>query len=391
MEAKRNVTQIGLDIHRTFSVASARDAGGQLVWRRRLEHRDRLRLRRDLRRWPSATPVILEGSFGWSWLVDEVSAAGLEPHLASSRKVAAWREARGLAKSNRTDADLLAELWTQQPRWWEVWLPPGEVRSLREWFRFRMALVRTQTGVKNRIHAVLHRHGILWPGSDLFGGNGRRFLSRLLTPKSDALTESGRAVLKGYLQLLDHVRRQIAQVTRVVRSQVRRSPVAERLRSLPGVDYILAHTLMAEIGQIERFPSSRHLVSYSLLAPRAKDSGEPEEGPPQGRHVGFMGRRTLKWAWIEAAHGAVLRGGTCRVLFDRRTDGGKRDRNRGYIAVARHLCQCGYVLWRKGDVYREHALPRPGSRRRRRRSRPGTGQPDDAMVVAACGPPQASL
>ena len=107
-----------------FSTATARAADGKIVWRKRLEHADRGPLREELRTWPEGTPVVLEGTFGWGWLSDELSAAGLEPHLASSKKVAAWRDARGLAKSNRTDADLLSELWTQQPRWWEVWLVP---------------------------------------------------------------------------------------------------------------------------------------------------------------------------------------------------------------------------------------------------------------------------
>jgi len=91
--------------------------------------------------------VIFEASFGWGWFADAVQAAELEPHLASSRpprRMAAWREARGLAKSNRVDADLRSELWSQQPRWWEVWLAPpvGQgrpggpaVREQREWLR----------------------------------------------------------------------------------------------------------------------------------------------------------------------------------------------------------------------------------------------------------------
>jgi len=136
------VTQIGLDCHRKFSSATARDAQGIVRWRQRLEHGDREALRKELRDWPEGTPVILEGTFGWGWLSDELAAAGLKPHLASSKKVAAWRDARGLAKSNRTDADLLSELWSQQPRWWEVWLAPAEVRSQREWLRYRMTLVR---------------------------------------------------------------------------------------------------------------------------------------------------------------------------------------------------------------------------------------------------------
>ena len=101
-------------------------------------------MRKVLREWPEGTPVILEGTFGWGRWSDELSAAGLEPHLHSSQlvlerskgKVAAWRDARGLAKSNRTDADLLSELWSQQPRWWEVWLAPPEVRSQRERLRY---------------------------------------------------------------------------------------------------------------------------------------------------------------------------------------------------------------------------------------------------------------
>ncbi len=139
---------------------------------------------------------MLEATFGWGWLADELLAAGLDPHLASSRKVAAWRQARGMAKSNRTDADLLSELWSQQPRWWEVWLAPPEVRDRREWLRYRMALVTMQTALKCRIHAVLHRHGIVHGYSDLFGTAGRAFLNLLVAPNDETLRRSAKATLK---------------------------------------------------------------------------------------------------------------------------------------------------------------------------------------------------
>ncbi len=159
MKTKREVSQVGIDTHRKFSRATTRDANGKVVWRQWLEHADRDGLREQLLTWPESTPVVLEATFGWCRLSDELEAAGLEPHLASSRKVAAWRDARGIAKSNRTDADLLSEIWTQQPRWWEVWMVPRDVRDRREWMRYRMALVALQSGLKHRIHAVLHRHG----------------------------------------------------------------------------------------------------------------------------------------------------------------------------------------------------------------------------------------
>jgi transposase len=383
LQRQTNVSQIGMDCHRNFSTVTARDRQGQIVWRQRLEHADRQGLRTQLRAWPPGTPVVLEGTFGWGWMADELLAANLDPHLASSRKVAAWRDARGLAKSNRTDADLLSELGAEPTRWWEVWLAPPAVRQQREWLRYRMALVRIQTGLKNRMHAVLHRHGIVHEFSALFGVAGRHFLQRLVGAPDEPVPASGRATLHGDLQLLDHVRRQIAQATREFRRQVVQHAGAETLRSLPGISYVLAYTIAAEIGVIERFRTNRQVVSYSLLAPRAAASGEDDGLAPRGRHVGKAGRRTLKWAWIEAAHAAVQSGGAWRKVFDARTNSGRRDRNRGYIAVARRLCVTGAACWRKDVQYSPTPPQRPGSRRAACGSRPGSGQPDTAMVPAA--------
>lgn len=392
----RTAVVIGLDVHRRFSTVTARNAERKIIWRRRLEHEDRGLLRRRLADWPGGIPVILESSFGWEWICEELEQAGLEPLLASSRKVAAWRDARGMAKSNRTDADLLSELASQTDGWWQVWLPPQEVRDRREWLRYRMSLVRLQTGLKNRVHAILHRHGILHDFADLFGAQGRRMLTVLANDVQDwPLRKSARATLKGYLQLLDHLRRQIAVVTRTIYRQLEALPEGRRLQGLPGVGRILAHTILAEVGDFRRFRSAKHLASYSLLAPRAFDSGEDDGEVPKGRHVGHIGRRTLKWAWIEAARGAVHRGGRFREVFDRYTDGGKQSRNRGYILVGHELCRTAYAISKKETEYRDDPPERPGSsnrraasqrrdRRRRGRSqksRPGTGQPEAAMVA----------
>lgn len=387
MRTTGSLVAVGWDSHRVFSTVSLRDVSGGIVERRRIEHADRSAMRTTLAAWPAGTPVVLEGTFGWGWISDELAAAGHVPYLASSRKLAAWREARGLAKSNRLDADLLSELMDEKKRWWEVWLPPAEVRQQRELLRYRMSLVRTQTAFKNRMHAILHRHGILHGFSDLFGRDGRRFLQLLAGGKSAngvVLSANARIALKGELQVLDHLRHQIAAVTRRFRSVVQRSPIARRLKSLPGVSWILAYTLLAEIGRIERFKSSRHLASYSLLAPRASDSGDDDGSNPKGRRVGHAGRSTLQWAFIEGAHGAVRKDARMRDVFNRCTDGGKRHRNRGYIAVARHLATCAYVVWKKNVDYSSQPPPRPGSKQRRRKSltdRPGTGQPEDPMVA----------
>ena len=378
------VTQMGLDCHKRFSTVTARDAVGRVAFRTRLEHADRARMRAQIGTWPRGVPVVLEGTFGWSWMCDELSACGVEPHLTSGSKTKAWRLARGKAKSNRLDADLLSELWSQQPRWWEVWLAPPAVRQQRELMRHRMGLVQMQTQVKNRVQATLHRHGILHPYSDLFGKAGRAFLAQLAAADDATLPSSARQGLRDNLQLLELLRRQLAHLTRELRRQVQASPAAQIWDSLPGIGWILAHTIQAEIGDLRRFRHAQDLASYSLLAPRAHDSGEedPDE-VPQGRHVGYQGRRTLKWAFIQAAHSAVKKSAHLRAVFDRRTAGGKRDKNRGYITVAHALCTVGFACARQQRCFSETPPVRPGRVTPREDSRPEVGGPDPAMAAAA--------
>lgn len=308
---------------------------------------------------------------------------GLQPELSNCYKIEQMRRARGWVKTNQKDADLLSLLPGEKSDWWKVWMAPPEVRDLRERMRHRTSLVVVQTETKNRIWALFHRYGIFQDTSDLFGVAGRKFLGALCREGRTAevsLRPGALEALRSLVELLEHVRKQLARMARELRGQLERSDLARRLDGIPGIALILAHTLMAEIGRMERFASHRHLASYALLAPRSNDTGEDDGRPPVGRHLGHRGNRTLQWAFIEAAHGAVRRGGKWRRIFDAATDGGERDRNRGYIKVARELAKVVYVMWKNGSSYMDNPPSRPGSPRERMdrffsRARSGTGQP----------------
>ena len=285
MRTIESVVAVGWDSHRKFSQVTLRDAEARVVERRRIEHADRDAMRAVLAAWPAGTPVVLEASFGWDWISDELAAAGHEPQLARSTTMAAWRKTAGRAKSNRLDADLLSEAPFEKRSGWRVWLPPVKVRERRELLRHRIALLQIQTMLKNRIHALLHRAGVLHAFSDLFGVAGRRFLQLLAAGEDPRLRPAARETLLCELQLLDQVRWHVARATREFRRQVQASPAAELLRTLPGVSWILAYTLLAEIGEIDRFRSGRNLASYALLAPVADDSGDDDGG---GAHASAL-------------------------------------------------------------------------------------------------------
>ena len=384
----------GVDVHYKFSTVTLRDAAGRVVAREKLDHRDRSALREQIGRWPRGTPLVLEASFGWGWLSDEMRAAGLVPQLSNCYKVAQMRKARGGVKTNGKDSELLSLLPAETDRWWEVWLAPPEVRDRREWLRYRMSLVALQTQTKNRIHAIFHRQGVYHGFSDLFGSQGRRFLMTLCaTGRHDGglVPPGALAALGGQVRLLLGLRGELARVAVSLREQLACQPLVARLSTIPGFGLILSHVVSAEVGQIERFRSHKALASYSGLAPQANDTGEADASrAPLGRHLGKRCQRTLKWAFIEAAHSAVRSGGRWRAMFDRVTSGGTKDRQRGYVKVARELVTVVYVVWSKNVTYQASPPGRPGSRGAGRRggkrdSRSGTGQPCHAMVPAACG------
>jgi transposase len=348
----------------------------RVVERARLEHCDREGMRRWLGRAPRGTPVAVEAAFGWPWIADLLEEVGLEPHLGHppAVKVLAQHEAKG----DRCDADRLGKFQLRGilP---ESYLAPPEVRQRRERVRYRMALVRLRTGVKNRIQAILHRLGILHSFSDLFGKAGRAFLATL------ALPDASRMVLEGYLRLLDQLHDEIQRVEQWMRRNLPRDEAVQWLMTLPGVGLILAHVIRAEIGEIDRFPSYRHLASYDGLAPLSDDSADHHGR----RHCSPACNHALRWALIEAATGALatrdLKAWRLKKLYGRLTGGGRYNKNQAKVAVAREMSKLVYVVWTKGEPYTDTPPPRPGAKQEPRAA-PCPSRPATPTEEPAAGP-----
>ena len=76
---------------------------------------------------------------------------------------------------------------------------------------------------------------------------------------------------------------------------------------------MLAYTIAAELGDIERFAVPRKLAGYSGLCPRVYQSGERDLRGPLAK----QGPKYLRWALVEAATHAC----TAPVYRDRVDDG----------------------------------------------------------------------
>ena len=233
-----------------------------------------------------------------------------------------------------------------------VWIPPGELRDLRELTRTRMVLGAQRTRLKNRIQATLSKYGWVLKGySDPFGKKARVELNRCigcLPPQAAYVTE----VL---LKQLDGLEAQVAEIEKRIRALAQQTPVMMRLMSLPGIGWILAVVIVLEIGEIHRFPSAQHLASYCGTTPRVQQSGDKTRYGRLRPDVNHY----LKWAFIEAAQSVCLNQGShpdrhVTRLYQRLR--ARKGHGKAVGAVARHLAEATYHVWSTGQPYRDRGL-----------------------------------
>jgi transposase len=158
------------------------------------------------------THVALEATYSWEWLAELLEEAGYDLHLAHPLRTRAIASAR--VKTDAIDAKTLAHLLRTGflP---EAYIAPRELRDLRELLRHRATLTRMRSAVKNRVHAILAKHGIAREHSDLFGKGGREFLDAL------ALHDAPRRRLDSLMSLICDFDREIEATTREIEEQAK--------------------------------------------------------------------------------------------------------------------------------------------------------------------------
>jgi transposase len=274
--------------------------------------------------------AVVESMTGARLVHDTLEQEGWEVEIADAQKV------KGLAplacKTDRIDSRVLAKL-SQRDLVPAIWLPDPRIREERELARFRLHLVKHRSMLKHRIHSSLINFGRPCPVSDLFGVEGRRLLERLEVP------EPWRANITASVALIDDLERQIAELNRRLRAGHADHRYVPLLLSVPGIGWVLAFTIAAEIGEIERFPSPEQLTGYTGLCPRVNQSGDSDRRGPLSKH----GPRYLRWALIEATMHA-LKHPAYRERYQRnkRRLGRQRGAKVAQIDIARRLA---HAIW----------------------------------------------
>jgi len=324
---------VGIDLHRRRSQIAIIDEHGELTLSRRIVNDPETF--KELLGDPDGTHVALEATYGWEWLADLLEEAGYEVHLAHPLRVRAIAAAR--VKTDAVDAPTLAHL-LRTGLLPEAYIAPPELRDLRDLLRHRATLVHLRTSIKNRVHALLARQGVLPDHSDLFGTAGREFLAAVELP------EGSRRRLDSLLSLIGDFDREIVATTREIDQRAKTDERVKLLCQIRGIGRYTAMLIIAEVGEVKRFPTARHLCAWAGLTPTVRSS----DGKARLGHISHQGSTILRWALTEAAQHTPTGGGPLRAQYERIAK--RRGRKVAKVAVARQILTLCYYGLRDGEI-----------------------------------------
>jgi transposase len=320
---------VGLDIHKKHINAVVLDPIGKEIEKEKIPNEPR-RFDRFLATIPKNSKIALESCSCWQYIYDYLKDAGFTDVslanpgkvrlIATSKKKTDFRDAKDLAQLLRVN--LLPKSYA----------PPKDIREQRQISRHRESIGRLIAVVKNKISAILLRHGIVHEFSDVFGVEGINYLRSIDLPMCD------RYELDNYLALIRHLSVQAMRTEARIEDYVRHNPFVRIIMTIPGISYYSGLMIVAEIGDIRRFSSIRKLTCFAGLNPSVSQSGDK----CYTGHIAKQGDKHLRWILIQCANVAIMHDSLLAKIYHRIKK--RRGHNIAITAVARKLLGYIYVM-----------------------------------------------
>ena len=303
------------------------------------------------------TRVVMESTSDyWKPPFYVLEAAGLETWLVNARDI---KHLPGRPKTDTLDAVWMCKVAERQMLR-PSFVPPPDIRRLRDVTRYRASLVAARTAEKNRAEKLLEDACIKLSvvATDIFGVSGRDMMNALIAGQRDpkALAALARSrmrakipaleeaftgfftdhhafLLAAMLRRVDALDADIAALEDKIEELI--APFAAtvaRMDEVPGIGRICAASVLAETGlDMTRFATPGHLASWAKFAPGVSESAGKRKGSAATGH----GNRYLAAALGEAAASA---GRTRTFLGERyRRIARRRGTSRATVAVGRSI------------------------------------------------------
>ena len=332
---------VGCDQHKKYSFVVVKDPKGKTLDQVKLYHADKDSMKDYFKALPKGSSVALETCGFDHWLTDMLGELELSTKLAHTAKTKAIAQER--IKTDKISASVLADL-LRVDMLPQAYIPTKPIRDARYLMRYRQNLIYLRTSIKNRVHSIIDNAGIQQSFSDLFGKQGRQFLVQL------NLRQPYTSIIENYLSLIDDLTKRVNKVDNQLRQSLKEDKQAKLLTSIPGVGVITAHIILAETGDINRFPNHHKFARYIGIVPSLHQSGQMFH---QG-HITKQGNKYLRTAFVESAQTAIRRDPYLAVKFN------KIRAKKGYgvaiVAIGHKLAKSAFVILKRQCEYRYRSL-----------------------------------
>ena len=288
-------TYVGLDVHKnSISVAVAHPDGEKATSLGRLPN-DVQRLQRILKPLgdPSNVRVCYEAGPTGYVLVRKLLELGYDCQVVAPAKTPRMTSDR--VKTDRRDAIKLAD-FLRSGHLTFIRVPTPEEEALRDLIRAREDIKTKETNSKRQLNSMMLRHGRIFSG-------GKSLWTKLhydwIEQQVFDFTASQEAKdtyvgeVRRYKRTLEDLDRRIEEVAKTLE----RADLVNALRAFKGIKTLTAATIVAEVGDLKRFPSAAKFASFLGLTPSEHSSGDTRS---RGR-ITKAGNKRLRRMLVEAA------------------------------------------------------------------------------------------
>ena len=256
-------------------------------------------------------------------------------------------------------------------------VPERDIRDLRQFTRYRKALIRDITSQKNRIEKLLQSNGFRLSSflADIFGSSGlaimeqlvqvgsisgqsldqclkgraRQKASDILSSLNGILSGPQRKLLKMQLAHLADLQANLQEVEVEIHHDFSQfqGPI-ELLDSIPGIDLTAAYAILAEIGQeMSAFPTAQHICSWAGLAPGSHKSAKKQKKQPVTPGNNYLKTILCEVAWVITSQKKLYLSSWYWRLRQR------TDAKRAIVALSRKLLVIIFTMLKSKCAYDE--------------------------------------
>ncbi len=260
-------------------------------------------------------------------------------------------------------------------------IPPLEIREVRELTRYRQTLVREQASVANRVQRIIESGNIKLGqvASNALGVSGRLMLRAMCEGETDAAklaalargqlkkkeSELRRAltgrlspaqcfVLRELLDRYDELEAALSRASEQIKREVAKcadplvSEAVELLQTIPGVGERVAEVIVSEIGvDMQRFPSDGHLASWAGVCPGSNESAGKRRSGRTTKGSIYLRNALVQAAWAATHTKETYLAAQYKRLVKR------KGKNRALVAVGHSILVIIYHVLSRKESYSE--------------------------------------